>query len=57
MMIFLVLYWCSLWMFILGLPALFFGALLSMAAEKVGQGIDWYFERRVARRGHRLPPA
>lgn len=54
MIFMLFLYWCSLLMFIIGLPALFIGACLSMAAEKAGQSIDRYFERRVAKRGHRL---
>jgi hypothetical protein len=51
---FVVIFWAGCASFILGLPLLIIGAVCSMTAEKIGKGIDWYFERRVARRGYRL---
>ncbi len=51
---FVLLFFAGCASLILGLPLLLLGAACSMAAEKIGKGIDWYFERRVSRRGHRL---
>lgn len=52
--LFIYIYAGALLMFITGLPMLFLGACLGMLAEKVEKAIDRYFERRVAKRGHRL---